>query len=405
MTIMSRTDESFASSGRVVLPSGVFPAAAGADPAAAVRVTVTSRLADVAAIWPRAPGDGAGLLSIFQGADFLGVWLATIGQARAVTPYLVTVADATGRPLMLLPLGIWRRQGARVLGFLDGGVSDYNAPIIFPHTPNWSTAQFAVVWRTVLASLPPVDVVVLEKMLETVGGRRNPLTSLGGAAWECSGHAVALTGRMRRRQLPNARASRRKLRRLSEIADTRVVIAGAPAEATPIFETLIAHKSRRFAETRVPGFESAPGQLAFYRAAIADPALSRHVCLAALMCGETAIAEQWALHSGDCLILLVCGTAGGTWNPYSPGRLLNEYLIAHAEESGLSEVDFGIGDEPYKSEYCDKRIALFGVTYAVSRRGRLVLAAQRALAEARRTRLYAAVRPLKWSLLRALSRS
>lgn len=380
------------------------PAIAGMEPRRdEVQVRVTARLDDLAHVWPRSrPQAGPAYYTVFQTAGFLSLWLDTIGRRRAVEPCFVAVKDAAGRPLMLLALGLARRGGVTELSFLDGGASDYNAPVLFEATPEWSREEMRAVWAGIERALPPFDVLRLDKMLVEVGGRRNPLLELGARPWECSGHAVTIRERKRTRELPNARASRRKLKRLNEIAPARFGFAGEPAEIDAAFGALMTHKARRFAETRVPGFEKHPGLVELYRAALADERMASNALLATLYCGETPIAEQWCLKSGDSLILLVCGNAGGAWSNYSPGRLLNEQVIAWAEANGFASVDFGIGDEPYKAEYCDARVALAGVVAAHSLRGRIELHRAAALGRLRATRAYQRIRPLKWTAKRWL---
>ncbi len=368
-----------------------------------VQIRVTARLDDLANVWPHSLSHASpAFCTVFQTAGFLSLWLDTVGRRRGIEPCLVAVTDAANHPLMLLPLGLMRRRGVTELSFLDAGAADYNTPVLFEATPDWSRDELRALWAEIVRALPPFDVVRLDKMLVEVAGRRNPLLDLGVGPWECSGHAVTIRERKRTRDLPNARASRRKLKRLNEIAPTRFGFAETPAAIAEVFEALMTHKARRFAETRVPGFEQHPGLVDLYLQALTDERMVPNALLAVLYCGETPIAEQWCLRSGDSLILLVCGNAGGSWSNYSPGRLLNEHLIGWAEANGLVSVDFGIGDEPYKAEYCDARIALAGVVAAQTLRGRVELRRTAALGRLRATRAYQRVRPLKWTAKRWL---
>lgn len=367
-------------------------------------ISVSSRLEELADIWPRSAGADGASLTVFQSAEFLNLWLVEIGRRQSITPVLVAVRDAEGEPLMLLPLGLSRRQGARVLTFLDAGAVDYNGPVLFAACPDWSAAEMGALWRRIEAVLPAHDVLDLGKMLVEIGGRPNPLLHLGATAWECSGHAVVLSRPDGDAKLPNARASRRKLKRLNEIAPSRFAFVEGTAAAGAAFETLIAHKARRFEETRVPGFDRFPGLVELYRAALTDAGLAGQARLAVLYCGDTAIAEQWCLVSGDRLVLLVCANAGGSWSHCSPGRLLNEWLIAWARDNGFGYVDFGIGDEAYKAEYCDVRVELAGVTRAVTARGRAAVRLRDGLARLRTTQAYQAVRNVKYAAVGWLKR-
>lgn len=368
-----------------------------------MRVDVAAHLEDFADVWPAVPG-GDAFLTAFQSRDYLTMWLRLIAPGQQIVPQFVCVRDASGRPVLLLPFGLRRRRGVRVLSFLDGGISDYNAPVLFAATPNWSAAEFTAVWRQILSALPAFDVLQLDKMLVEVEGRPNPLMHLGASPWECSGHAVAVGKAVPPLELPNARASRRRLKRLDEIAATRFVFASEPSQAADAFDALMQHKNRRFAETQVPGFERIPGSVEFYRSALHEEPLRPHALLAALYCGTTPIAEQWCLVSGKRLLLLVCGNAGGEWSRQSPGRLLNEFLIGWARDQGFDFLDFGVGDESYKAEYCNIRIELAGIRKPMSRRGHAALLLSGTIERVRATSLYHKLRPMKWALIRKFKR-
>src|SRR5450759_3425056 len=114
---------------------------------APARIRGTNDLRDLAGLWPRTDDVGPARCYAFQCADILEVWHDTIGAARRTQALFVAIVDAEDRPLMLLPLGIERRHGLRALTFLDGGVSDYNAPIVFPVARDWDTRTIGTVWQ------------------------------------------------------------------------------------------------------------------------------------------------------------------------------------------------------------------------------------------------------------------
>jgi CelD/BcsL family acetyltransferase involved in cellulose biosynthesis len=68
-------------------------------------------------------------------------------------------------------------RGLRVLTFLDGTVSDYNAAVVFEGARHWNEAAIADIWRDIQARLPPFDVAILKKMPDTVEDWPNPLES------------------------------------------------------------------------------------------------------------------------------------------------------------------------------------------------------------------------------------
>jgi CelD/BcsL family acetyltransferase involved in cellulose biosynthesis len=73
------------------------------------------------------------------------------------------------------------------------------------------------------------------------------------------------------------------------------------------------------------------------------------------------------------------------WARFSPGRILLEDLIEWSIKNGFKAFDFGVGDEPYKDEYCEQVIPLYDHVAAGSTRGSLVVLASNGINRLRRT--------------------
>jgi len=365
------------------------------------RVIVTSRLADLRAYWPGIASHGDAQHHVFQCAELLEIWLDTIGKARGVTPCFVAVLDERGSPLLLLPLCIERSRGVKVLRFIDGGVFDYNVPVLFPAFGEQNAAKFSSLWEQILRALPAFDLLHLEKMPDRILDRPNPMLLLGAGREAVSAHVrscqVSEAGTPEPRQ---GRANRRKLKKLCELGSVEIVAADTAERYRAFFDAMVTHKERRFVETIVPGFAATPGKLAFYEQATQRLAGSGVVHLSALKVGDEIIASHWGLYFQNRLYQLMPGHAGEDWARYSPGRLLNNFLAAWSDER-CAVMDFGIGDEPYKADYCDIDVPLYGLAVARTHIGAAHLQYQRLMEKMRATAIWQAVRPLKWKLKRA----
>jgi CelD/BcsL family acetyltransferase involved in cellulose biosynthesis len=392
----------------VEMPARLPGSARGALVAHVERILVSDRLSDFADIWPRSADPGAARCHAFQYAEVIEVWLATIGAARNIKPCFVAVLGDDDRPLLLLPLGIETIRGVRLLKFLDGGVSDYNTPILFAPDRPWTAQAFATLWRRIVAALPPFDAAVLEKMPERVADLANPLLLLQTAPYPACGHAITLSGswpEFEAKRLPRREDGRRKQRKLAKMGAVSFQVAQSPQDVETFFDAMVAYKARKFAETRVPGFESTPGNLEYFREMTRRFVRSGLVHLSALKVGDTVVASHWGLIANGRFYHMMPGYADGEWQRYSPGRLLNDHLIRDSYERNLAVFDFGIGDEAYKHEYCDLNFRLHSFIAGETLAGQVYVRAAALLARLRQARWYQAVRPYKWVLLRALGRS
>lgn len=95
------------------------------------------------------------------------------------------------------------------------------------------------------------------------------------------------------------------------------------------------------------------------------------VHLSALKLDDTILAAHWGYVVGGRFYYLMPSFEGGDWNRYSADRLLIEHLLEWSFERGLEAFDFTVGDEDYKSEFCDLTIPLYSAIMLVSVSGRI----------------------------------
>jgi CelD/BcsL family acetyltransferase involved in cellulose biosynthesis len=336
----------------------------------------------------------------FQCRDHLEIWLETIGLAAGVRPFFAKVSDAAGRPLMLLPLGLRRASGIRVLGFLDCGVADYNAPVLFRDATQLSPAQTRALWIAVCRAAPPFDVAVLTKMPERVADFVNPLYSLATLSCPQSGHQIPLLGvpAGMLQSKHDAKETKRRRTRLSELGDVRFRIARSDSEIEQVFAIFLRQKSAQYRErTGSEGFD-VPGQRAYYLS-LAKRLADCGVELASLGVDAEIIATAWCLIAGRRFYYMMCAHEGGAWGKFGPGRLLLEDLIERAQRDGLEAFDLGIGDEDYKLRWNQTTLALADAFEPLTVRGRLYCAAV-ATREAVRNRLPNPLRKAAKTILR-----
>jgi len=370
----------------------------------AFRVRISPTVDGFGDLWPRAGRTTDVRCHVFQCADVLELWRDTMGRARGTELCLAAIFDDLDRPLLLLPLGIERRGPVRILTFLDGDVSDYNTPVLLPSDQVWNTASAQALWQSILAAMPPFDVARLEKMPREVDGRANPLALLDVSASPASGHALDLTrpwDEMVAERFPSRRRYRRRLQALNKLGPVTFEVAQTPEQLTTFFAALIEQKTRRFNETRVPGFEI-PGKREFFAEATRRFAGSRRIHVAALKSGPHIIAVSWGLMLDSRLYILMLSYADKPWRQHSPGRCFIEHLLEWCHDAGIEVADFGIGDEAYKLDYTDHPLPLCDLAQAKTPLGQGYLWSLRVLTWLRATPPWRALRPLKWILLRKL---
>jgi CelD/BcsL family acetyltransferase involved in cellulose biosynthesis len=350
---------------------------AGLSVPSITRVAVSRSLRDCEAWWPRSGDRGEASCFAFQCANVLDVWCDTIGAANRIEPAFVTVFGASGKPALLLPLGIEDRNGLRMLRFIDGGVSDYNAPVVFPEAASWGHEEAAAVWSRLRRELPPFDLAMLAKMPETVGEVNNPLYGLATVPHAESGHAVKLEGPWETfapGHIRNPSDSRRRRRKLEKLGTVRIAVAADAAQRTDFVAAMMRMKRDKFVETKGYDVFTEPGMGEFYREATHRLGEAGPVQVSALLLDDRILAAHWGYVASDRFYYLMPAHESGEWRDYAPGRLLSEWLLQWALEKDLKFFDFGIGDETYKFDHCDIHLELRDAVLPVNAKGRLFAA-------------------------------
>ncbi|MGH7095509.1 MAG: GNAT family N-acetyltransferase [Stellaceae bacterium] len=363
-------------------------------------LTIFTSLAESEPIWQAALETSAGF--VFQTFEWHATWQATIGTAEGVAPHIVHLADAGGRTLMLLPLGIYRQGRVRELRFLGGLVTDYNAPLIDPEfAAALGPREMAALWADILERLPRVDLVRLRRMPETIEGVPNPFIALAGASHTENGHAATLPATIAEfragRSTALFRENRRKRRRLAEKGDLAFLWPAEPELVEEMFSALARQKSRRWRETGQRDWFAEPGYRKFYRTLTDILLPSGQVVLTALRVGDEIVATKWGTVFRGRYCDLISGYEEGEWARLSVGRLLIENVIEWCIETGdIAIYDLTGGEEAYKQRWTDHSIRLFFYTAPCSLLGRAIVATHNVKERLRRyRRLRALVRRLR----------
>ena len=344
------------------------------EPITSFVIRVADDPAEFAELWPRTDCRRPAHCYIFQCADYLEVWRDTIGKARGTRALFVAVFDDIRRPMLLLPLGIERQRGLRVLRFLDGGVCDYNAPIVFEPTRAWGGDALELLWRKLLPALPPFDIAMFDKMPADICGKPNPFIDLRGAPFAESGHLTRITGSWEQyvaNQMPYRRNSGQQRRKLARIGPVMFKVAETSADRQRIVQTMMRQKSRRCIETGEADELALPGYKQYYITMTERFAWPGPLHVAALEVGDKIVSTSWSLIFNRRFLWLVTTFEGNEWKRFSPGRLLLEDLLKWGFTNGINIFDYGIGDESYKLGYSDQKLLLYQAHIPITMLGKV----------------------------------
>ncbi len=305
---------------------------------------------------------------------------------------------------MFLPLCISRRNGARVLEFIDGDAADYNAPILFASSVTWTRELAGSLWREIATRLPHYDVLIFNKMPHDVDGIPNPLSLLADRpnAISCHGSDLRRLWSEIDAAIPQRKTLQRKIRNLEKLAPLRFGIATQDDERQVVTAAFLRQKQWRFEQTRVPGFDVDLDKHDFFHEGTHTFAREGMVKLFYLKSGDTIIATIWGLVAGKRYYAIMLSFEAGEWARFSPGSILFYRALQWLHANNYHWMDLGIGDEAWKVESCETTFPLTTREEAVTLQGKVFLARTRMAHSLRATSAWQRVRPLKWVILRRL---
>jgi len=336
--------------------------------------STTSGIAiDVVRDWRQAASRlSAGHRTVFQHGYWLEAWYQAFDD---VAPLIAVISDsATGKDIAMVPMISHVRRGIRIVEFADLGVSDNNAPIVAPDAALDAAAANAIGMALVeaLRALPDrFDLLRLRKMPAQVGGKPNPLASLGRIG-SCSlnGNLVlmgdtyeAYRASIKRMQMP------RCWRVFNRHQGARFEIATDVARARELLDVMDVQQQARMRKLGSPFVLNDETHARFYREVVRQGLDDGYAVVSALVCDEGVIGTSFGIRQGANYCLLRISHAGDSWSSCSPGLLIIERTMAALHAKGVRRFDLSIGNQDYKRRFGAERVPLTDVSVALSWRG------------------------------------
>ena len=338
------------------------------------RVSSTSGIAvDFVRDWRQAALRlNAGHRTAFQHGYWLGAWYEAFHD---LAPLIAVISDAaTGKDIAVVPLISHIRRGIRVVEFADLGVSDNNAPILVLDAALDGAAMDMIGKALVdaLCALPDrFDLLRLRKMPAHVGGKPNPLVSLGRIGSSSLNGNLVLTGdsyddyqaSIKRMQMP------RCWRVFGRHAGARFEIATDVTRAYELLDVMDAQQQARMRKLGSRFVLNDDTHARFYREVARQGVADGYAVVSALVCDEGVVATTLGVRHGATYFLLRISHAGDAWSSCSPGLLVTERTMAALHAQGVRRFDLSIGNQDYKRRFGAEPVPLTDVSVALSWRG------------------------------------
>ena len=330
------------------------------------------------------------LLTPYQRFELLDAWQQSVGKHEGAAPFVVVASDANNRPLLLIPLVIYRESGAKVARFMGGKHPTFNMALWrrdFAETV--TAAELDALIGTIRKQPDGVDVLAFTQQPKQWRNVANPLASRAAQASTnpCPMMTMAPGCKPEERVSTSTRRRlRNKERKLQALPGYRYFVATTDDDINRLLDGFFLIKPQRMALSKLPDVFSDPATKAFVR----------NACLAKLPNGGRAIEIHALECDAELISIFACVADGERFSTmfntytisenarYSPGLILLRYMIDHFGDLGYSSLDFGVGSDDYKMTFCKDDEPLLDAFIPLTARGKFAALGMSSLTHAKR---------------------
>jgi CelD/BcsL family acetyltransferase involved in cellulose biosynthesis len=320
-----------------------------------------------------------------HGAPQSFLWIDSWRAIVNADSFVVGLFDGNG-PILLVPLEVVSQSGTKIVRYPGGSHANCNFP--------WLRKEYCgVVGReavrqlieTIRKARSDIDALSLTRQLSELQGTPNPLLTLGMepnpnpvlAASLDGGFDAVLDYANRKRKL---KKHRQHSRRYEESGGWRIAGPQNRTEADNILDLYFAMKAQRFRKMGIRDPFADENVRNFFKTLFGEElAKSQELNeLRFLEVGGTVrsiIGKQFG-DTGSTVEF--AAIAEDELTTASPGEFLFFEDISRSCDEGRSIYSFGIGDEPYKREWCDIERTIYDTLVPLSARGKLFTTLQSA---------------------------
>ncbi len=317
-------------------------------------------------------------LTPFQRSSWLHAWEDAIGRHGGYEPVVVLCYNGA-KPVLSLPLAIVKRCGVRCLTWSAYRQNDYCAPIVndaFKDAIGALDGESLI--RQIASRIGDIDLVSFPKQPRTIDGISNPFVLPRSVSHHAGAHRINFrpgedweTDFARRRSGKTRRRLREKRTALEKSGAVTFRVAGTEPEARELVGACLEAKSDQLKELGFWDPFSPLGVRKFLTDYFSSNVAQSTWAVSLDVDGRSA-ATAFGFGGGKEWLLYQMAMLDGPQRRHSPGAHLLMELMKHCIGAGVTRLDLALGDEPYKSEWCDEHIDLLMSAVALTPRGALL---------------------------------
>lgn len=315
--------------------------------------------------------EARGVLTPYQRYD----WTAAITTARGIEDGTIAIAVVFdgGRPAALLPLLVTSRWGIRHAELIGADSSNAGWMIVDPgFAPQLDRAALDAIFAQI-GDATGADLVAIHNQPAEWQGIANPLLAFPHQPAPDHFYGGPLgTDRLSTNRVRNILRGRRRL--AETLGPVELRQARTADEIDAFHAAFLRQRGARFAEMGVSNVFAEDWFVRFFKAAAIRSLGAKRPILRfhALYAGDEILATAFGTYSGSHYSQYINSTTTeGPAVKYSLIAILLHELVEELRDEGITSIDIGLGDFPYKELWADK-LTVHDSVIPLSGKGRLV---------------------------------
>jgi CelD/BcsL family acetyltransferase involved in cellulose biosynthesis len=330
---------------------------------------------DLEYIWTKFENEA--IMTPFQSYAWLSHWQHTVGNPLLLVQPQIVHLHTEGNTIAILPMGIRKMFGVRILEWLGSNQADYMGPLLIDnHDKIYHNEN---IWNLIKQNLYRFDVIHLRKQYKKTIQFLKYINLSSSNNKNLKAYKSSLPnkwddyfGNIKKKLRSD---SRRQYRRLAKNGDVKFIYAGSLGLKSDIIKSMIIQKRRRYQEKGVLDLLANKENQHFYLGLNKLHSDKFKIHCTSLTVGDISVATHVGFYDDTTFYYLMPANEGIDWMKYSPGRLLLIELLRWSIENKLKFFDFTIGGEAYKKDWTNLETELFDSFKTVSIIGKFYILA------------------------------
>ena len=304
--------------------------------------------------------------TFYQSYEWCQAWQTTIGKARSVSPAVVAGFNGEDKLVFVLPFGMQKRFGCKVLIWLGTGEMTYGMGIYSPDFLDHYNHTLSFLWPEIIKTAGHPELINLVRQPMNWQDQPNPLGFLFSTRSANQSFTMQLEEKFdelygRKRSSSTRRGNRKRDRKLLAAGKVMFGLPDSLSHNKQILEKMQSQQAKRLSKRGITGLD-AP-EIKDFLFALNEFSVENSTAyllpyhlkvdgrVVAVMLGASFKNSYWAL--------VASLTSAQDLQKLSPGDYALRQTIKALCENGYQHFDFSAGDSEYKRHWSDNDVSLY----------------------------------------------